>query len=391
MSNKINKRKYHRIDSINCINFTCHDDQHHVIGQGMGITLNLSESGMLIDIPVPLESCHTISGSIGIDDNLISFHGRAVYSKQADVSGFYTGVQLLHTRKEELLAFCNHLKTIRIKAGLPVKMARPEKLNKPLPHVPGPPIDFLYVIEEESYERGARITEEGKFGTWAWVILDGNADIVRKTPNGQMSILNIGPGSFIGNIRSFLTRNYPRTSTVIARKRMLLGLLDTERLADEYTTMSSEMRILLWSLNDRLRRITDQMIHVLITQERRSDFVRKGRLWVPRDQKNGDLFIIAQGKATVMLHTAKGPIPVINLQKGDLVGSLPFLQMGLVPEHVSVVVSEDIKNIAMDVKKLHREHDRLSLTYRNIVGNTVNRISAINRILCDLQSKFSPV
>lgn len=391
MSNNINKRKYHRIDSINCINFTCRDQEHHLVAQGMGITRNLSESGMLIDIPFSMESCHTISGSIGIDDNLIGFNGRAVYSKQADASGFYTGVQFLHTRKTERLTFCNKLKKLRIKAGISVERPRPDDLNKPLPHVPGPPVDYLYVIEEESYESGARITEEGRFGTWAWVILAGNADIVRKTPDGQMPILNIGPGSFIGNIRSFLTRNAPRTSTVIARKRMELGLLDTERLSDEYTTMSSEMKIFLWSLNDRLRRITDQMIHVLITQERRFDFMRGGRLWVSPGQKIGGLFIIAQGTATVLHHTSKGPIPVINLHKGDLVGSLPFLPIGLVPERVSVVASADMKKIAMDAKMLHQAYNRLSLTYRNIVDNMVNRLSVINRTLCDIQSKFPSI
>lgn len=384
----IDKRKYQRIESINVINFTCHDQRHHLIGQGMGKTINLSESGMLIETPMPIEPQNTLSVNIGIDDNLVYFHGKAIHSKQADVSGFRTGVHLLQTQKSGFNAFRNHLKNLRIKAGVPIKARTAQKRGQSLPYVPGPPVDYLYVVEEESYESGSRIIEEGKFGNWVWVILEGNADMVRDTPNGPMTIFCIGPGSFIGNIGSFLTRNYARTSTIIARNQIQLGLLDTHRLCDEYATMSSEMKILLWSLNDRLKRTTDRMTDVLLKRTKSFNFVRKGRLLVRKGQTDGGLYTIAGGKATVVRHTAKGLIPLINLQKGDLVGSLPFLPMGHEPQYASVVASDDLKKITMDAQKVEEDHGRLSLTYQNIVDNMVNRISVTSRMVCDLQQQY---
>jgi hypothetical protein len=129
------------------------------------------------------------------------------------------------------------------------------------------------------------------------------------------------------------------------------------------------------------------MTDVLLKRPKPFNFVRKGRLLVRKGQTDGGLYTIAGGKATVVRHTAKGLIPLINLQKGDLVGSLPFLPMGHEPQRASVVASDDLKKITMDAQKVEKDHGRLSLTYQNIVDNMVNRISMTSRMICDLRQE----
>ena len=59
------------------------------------------------------------------------------------------------------------------------------------PIIKGPAVDYGYVIREEIYDAGARIVNEGGFGKWIWIILEGTVRVVKQTSTG--STLNSEP------------------------------------------------------------------------------------------------------------------------------------------------------------------------------------------------------
>ena len=90
-------------------------------------------------------------------------------------------------------------------------------------------IYYLYVVDEEDFFDGEHIVEEGKHGSWIWVILEGVVDIVKEMDSGTIPIVRIGDGSFIGSMASFLLQGHIRTATAIAVGNVQLGVLDSQR------------------------------------------------------------------------------------------------------------------------------------------------------------------
>ena len=44
------KRKHYRVDSLNLLSYTCQDEEGNLVKHGMGRTLNVSESGILLKL-----------------------------------------------------------------------------------------------------------------------------------------------------------------------------------------------------------------------------------------------------------------------------------------------------------------------------------------------------
>ena len=57
--NSEDKRKHERIRSLN-LSYICLDEEKNIVKQGMGRTLNLSESGLLLETHFPIESRHIV-------------------------------------------------------------------------------------------------------------------------------------------------------------------------------------------------------------------------------------------------------------------------------------------------------------------------------------------
>jgi hypothetical protein len=71
-------RKCPRVKALN-LSYVCLDEDHQVVKQGMGRTLNVSESGILLETHFPIEAQQTIVLSIGLKDRVVEIKGRPVY------------------------------------------------------------------------------------------------------------------------------------------------------------------------------------------------------------------------------------------------------------------------------------------------------------------------
>ena len=90
--NSENQRKHERIQSLN-LSYLCLDDDENIVKQGMGRTLNISESGILLETHFPIEPNHTIQLTISLEENLLDIKGKPVHVKSIEGGKYQIGIQ----------------------------------------------------------------------------------------------------------------------------------------------------------------------------------------------------------------------------------------------------------------------------------------------------------
>jgi c-di-GMP-binding flagellar brake protein YcgR len=86
-----NKRRYERVDAIH-LSYICIDEAGNVVHEGMGRTLNVSESGILLETTFTTEPGQTLNVTLAIGEDLLDVNGQVV---RADEKGevCLTGVE----------------------------------------------------------------------------------------------------------------------------------------------------------------------------------------------------------------------------------------------------------------------------------------------------------
>lgn len=117
-------------------------------------------------------------------------------------------------------------------------------------------IVYGYIVGEETHDSGSMIMEEGKRGDWVYVILEGKVRIKKRTPKGFVTIETLGPGGIIGEMVLLKEAGLLRTASIIADGAVKLGVLDRERLAIEYESLSLQLRTLIKTMVLKLEDVT---------------------------------------------------------------------------------------------------------------------------------------
>jgi CRP-like cAMP-binding protein len=269
------------------------------------------------------------------------------------------------------------------------KTADSDSKDKPaaLPTIKGPLVDYLYVVDEEEFFDEEEIVQEGNHGNWIWVVLEGKVDISKSTPRGPLKLLRISEGAFVGSIASFLSDNSVRHATAVASGNVQLGMLDSQGLSSEFSRMSSDMKTIIKSLDKRLREVTSSAVASYL-EKNESDRLLKNQRPVIRPGKNDDrAFLITEGRAMVTRKTEASLVPLIRLGKGDFIGRIPFLEMGLEPNSAMVTGNSNLKVIPIDVAALQSEFDGLTPTFKNIVENLATSIMATAMVTCSMEKE----
>lgn len=87
-----NKRKHERIQSLN-LSYICLDEDNNIVKQGMGRTMNISESGILLETHFPVELEHTIRLTISLEEDLIDIIGKPMHVRSIDGGKYQIGIQ----------------------------------------------------------------------------------------------------------------------------------------------------------------------------------------------------------------------------------------------------------------------------------------------------------
>jgi CRP-like cAMP-binding protein len=122
---------------------------------------------------------------------------------------------------------------------------------------------YGYIASEESYEDKAVILEEGNKGDWVYVIIKGQAKVIKRTSRGMVTLQTLKEGEFFGEMALLEPGKWIRTATVIAEGLVHVGVLDTERLIREYATVSPRLRALFKSMTMKLRETTEKAVEMV--------------------------------------------------------------------------------------------------------------------------------
>jgi CRP-like cAMP-binding protein len=249
------------------------------------------------------------------------------------------------------------------------------------PVIWGPLVDYMFVVDEEEFYDGETLLEEGKHGNWIWVILEGVVNILKNTPSGPTPVIQLGSGSFVGSVASFLVRNHSRTYSAKAEGNVQVGVLDSQRLAQEYSKMSYELKAFTMSIDKRLRSLMERVVEYSENSIELDDYLANKKKVIEQGDDEKRLFRVQQGKASVIQQSENGYIPLLHLYRDDFFGCMPFLNIGHEPESASVLASKDLKILTLNPEVLQKECDTISTTFKNILDNVATCISSTTRVL----------
>jgi hypothetical protein len=109
-----NNRKHHRVRSLNLLSYVCVDENQDVVRQGMGRTLDVSESGILLETHAPIDLEDTIiSLTIGLEDDLTDITGKVVYSRAGEAGKFESGIEFQEEDEAGLRILQEYIKAFR--------------------------------------------------------------------------------------------------------------------------------------------------------------------------------------------------------------------------------------------------------------------------------------
>ena len=122
-----------------------------------------------------------------------------------------------------------------------------------------------YVVEAITYKDGDVIIEEGSFGSWIYVIQEGSVKVKKTTANRMVTIDILKEGEVFGEMVFLEGGTGVRSASVIAAEKSIkVGLLDTQRLVDEYEAVAPEVKTLIQSLMTKLRDTTSKVCSIVV-------------------------------------------------------------------------------------------------------------------------------
>ncbi len=115
---------------------------------------------------------------------------------------------------------------------------------------------YGYIVKEEVFPDKAIIIEEGKYGDWVYIVMEGRVKTKKRTSKGMLTINTLGEGSVVGEVPFLKKTDRLRTASVIADGEVKLGLLDKDRLEKEYEALSPQLKSLIRTMVLRLDETT---------------------------------------------------------------------------------------------------------------------------------------
>lgn len=85
------QRQAPRADSLN-LSFFCIDEDSNITHQGMGRTLNISTSGILLETSEQIPQDKTVDMEIAMENEIINASGTVIHSTEYGEDIFHTGI-----------------------------------------------------------------------------------------------------------------------------------------------------------------------------------------------------------------------------------------------------------------------------------------------------------
>lgn len=126
---------------------------------------------------------------------------------------------------------------------------------------------FVYIVSEESFSDKAVIIKEGSIGNWVYVILKGRVKIKKQTSGGLLIIDTLSEGDFVGKMAMLKQGTSTRTASAVADGPVVLGLLDSVRLAQEWEAQPTRIKKLISNLIQNLEEVTKKTADMIVASK----------------------------------------------------------------------------------------------------------------------------
>ena len=115
-----------------------------------------------------------------------------------------------------------------------------------------------YLTNEETYESGEIIVEEGTKRDWVYIILEGQVKVTKRTAAGIVTIDTLKKDAIFGEMALFGKAQAERSASVIAADGSVrVGVLDFQQLRKDYESLSPALRSLITALIMRLKAVNE--------------------------------------------------------------------------------------------------------------------------------------
>lgn len=120
---------------------------------------------------------------------------------------------------------------------------------------------LAFTAQRVTFNSGENLFLQGDVGDAAYIITSGTADVVVATPNGPITVAQVGPNDFVGEIA--ILCDVPRTATVTATSTLMTMRISKElffELVSQFPEISVEiMRVLAHRLDVTTRKLQDAL------------------------------------------------------------------------------------------------------------------------------------
>jgi CRP/FNR family transcriptional regulator, cyclic AMP receptor protein len=116
---------------------------------------------------------------------------------------------------------------------------------------------LAFMSERVAFDAGMRLFRQGDPGDAAYVIIDGEAEVVAETPAGQLVLATLGANEIVGEMA--ILGNVPRSATVRAKNRLVTLRISKEpfmRMVREFPSMAVSI---MQELSERLASTNNQL------------------------------------------------------------------------------------------------------------------------------------
>ena len=117
------KRRNPRIDTMNIVGYFLYDEKKIKIGHGKGLTINLSQSGTLLQTKKIIKGAFIVLMAIDLDGNKVKVNGKVITSRICKKTGNYlTGIEFVGPKDKQIVAITAFVKAYQRKKSRVTEM-----------------------------------------------------------------------------------------------------------------------------------------------------------------------------------------------------------------------------------------------------------------------------
>lgn len=108
--NTVEKRKYQRIKTQNLISYFSLNESGKMISQGLGIAMDISKGGILLQTADAIESSIITLAATDRKKKLFKVKGRLAYSKKTSIGTYFSGIRFIGMEEHVIKFIVNLVK-----------------------------------------------------------------------------------------------------------------------------------------------------------------------------------------------------------------------------------------------------------------------------------------